>query len=300
MVDVHLALALLIAIPQDRPFSIVFVGDAQQLPSVGPGTFLADIISSGLVPVIALQTIHRQAHGSGILIAAADILAGAVPQSGERSGTDDLFMVARTDADAARSTLLEIVVNRLPGLGFDVKRDVVVLAPTRRGPLGVNLLNEALQEKINPDGAPIRVTKGRLRLNDRVMCTKNRYDLEVFNGEMGWVVRDTAGHLEVDFDGRLVLWPLAELQGLDLAYAVTIHKSQGSEYPAVVLALHKSHGVMLQRELFYTAITRASRFAVVIGDPHSWAQASRRSRMSRRYTALAERIQVIQGESASE
>ena len=164
----------------------------------------------------------------------------------------------------------------------------------------MNVLNEALQEKINPDGEPVRVTKGRLRLNDRVMCTKNRYDLEVFNGELGWVVRDNAGHLEVDFDGRIVLWPLAELHGLELAYAVTIHKSQGSEYPAVVLALHKSHGVMLQRELFYTAVTRASRFAVVIGDPQSWAQASRRSRMSRRYTALAERIQLINGDSVSE
>ena len=129
------------------------------------------------------------------------------------------------------------------------------------------------------------------------MGTKNRYDLEVFNGELGWVVRDHAGHLEIDFDGRIVLWPLGELHGLDLAYAVTIHKSQGSEYPAVVLALHKSHGVMLQRELFYTAITRASRFAVVIGDPHSWAQACLRSRMTRRHTTLAQRIQLFDEDS---
>ncbi|MEN0067665.1 MAG: ATP-dependent RecD-like DNA helicase [Myxococcota bacterium] len=291
MVDLELMCALLEACPVDRPqFALVLVGDADQLPSVGPGQILRDIVSAGAVNVARLTTVHRQAQDSGILDAAQRIHRGEVPISGEVSGADDVFCVARDDPQRARDAIVRIVAERLPAKGFEALRDVQVLAPTRRGPLGTQELNRVLQATLNPKSEGLKRGDREYRVRDRVLCTKNRYDVEVFNGDVG-VIRDLhKGALEIDFDGRVVRWERDDLNMLDLAYAMTVHKSQGSEYPAVVLALHHSHGIMLKRNLFYTASTRAKRFLCIVGSPRAWTRAVRTQNEDDRHTALAARL----------
>ncbi len=292
MVDLPLMASLVEALPDEteRAFSVVLVGDADQLPSVGPGQVLRDIIDSGTVPVVRLQRIYRQAQESGIVEAAASIHTGVVPRSGESAGYKDFFAVPRRDPERARESLLHIVSQRLPANGFDARTDVQVLAPTRRGPLGTQTLNRELQLALNPDGAVLSKRNAEFRAGDRVLCIRNRYDVDVFNGDVGLVKDQFSGGLLVDFDGREVEWKWDELPMLDLAYAMTVHKSQGSEYPAVVLALDRSHGIMLRRNLFYTAVTRARRFMCIIGDPVGWERAARTVGDDRRFTALAQRL----------
>ncbi len=291
MVDLELMAALLEACPVDRSaFSLVLVGDADQLPSVGPGQILRDVVQAGTVPVARLTTVHRQARDSGILDAAQRIHRGEVPVSGEVSGLDDVFCIGRDEAVRARDTIVRIVSERLPAKGFEALRDVQVLAPTRRGPLGTQELNRVLQATLNPSNEGLKRGDREYRVGDRVLCTKNRYDVEVFNGDVG-VIRDLhRGALEIDFEGRIVRWEREDLNTIDLAYAMTVHKSQGSEYPAVVLALHQSHGIMLKRNLFYTAVTRAKRFLCVVGSPRAWERAVRTQNENERNTALAERL----------
>jgi exodeoxyribonuclease V alpha subunit len=193
-------------------------------------------------------------------------------------------------------TVLAVVRERLPTHGFDPIRDVQVLAPTRRGPLGTERLNARLQDALNPrerDGGEVpELVRGErvFRLGDRVLCIRNRYDVEVFNGDVGTVVGVERTGLRIDFDGREVPWERDDLPLLDLAYAVTVHKSQGSEYPAVVLALHGSHSLMLRRNLFYTALTRAKRFVCVVGSERAWARAVARDEGEARRTGLTERL----------
>ncbi len=297
MIDVELMAALLSALPPDRPsVPLVFVGDADQLPSVGPGQVLRDLVASSCMPVARLEHVHRQAEGSGILEAAAAVQEGRVPTSGERSGQRDVFLLHRPDAERALETLLAVVQKRLPAHGFHPIRDVQVLAPTRRGPLGTERLNVQLQQALNPrerDGAAVpEIVRGEriFRLGDRVLCVRNRYDVEVFNGDVGAVVGVERTGLTIDFDGRQVVWERDDLPLLDLAYAVTVHKSQGSEYPAVVLALHPSHSLMLRRNLFYTALTRAKRFVCVVGSERAWSTAVAQSKGDVRRTALTERL----------
>jgi exodeoxyribonuclease V alpha subunit len=294
MIDLPLMRTLLEALPipdpGHPPFSLVLVGDADQLPSVGPGQVLRDLIDSATIPVVRLERIYRQAARSGIVVAANTILDGRVPASGERSGHDDFFAVHREEGDRGRDTALQIVSERLPALGFDALRDIQVLAPTRRGPLGTEVLNQELQARLNPDGAPIKRGNREFRVGDRVLCTRNRYDVEVFNGDVGWVRAAGSSGLEVEFYGRSVQWAWDDLDLLDLAYAMTVHKAQGSEYPAVVLALHSSHGIMLRRNLFYTAVTRARRFFCMVGNTRAWHRAVGRVGGDERWTALAERL----------
>jgi len=291
MVDIDLMGALLEACPVDRPgFALVLVGDADQLPSVGPGQILRDVVRAGSIAVARLTTVHRQAAESGILDAARRIHAGEVPVSGEVSGMDDVFCIARDDPHRARDTIVRVVAERLPAKGFEALRDVQVLAPTRRGPLGTQELNKVLQATLNPKSEGLRRGDREYRVGDRVLCTRNRYDVEVFNGDVG-VIRDLhRGALEIDFEGRVVKWEREDLDMIDLAYAMTVHKSQGSEYPAVVLALHHSHGIMLKRNLFYTAVTRAKRFLCLVGSPRAWTRAARTQSENERYTALGERL----------
>ncbi len=291
MVDVELMAALLEACPVSREgFTLLLVGDADQLPSVGPGQVLRDLIQSGVVPVARLTTVHRQAGDSGIIDAAADIHGGRVPRSGERSGAADVFLLPRDAPEDAIDTIVKVVAERLPANGFEALRDVQVLAPTRRGPLGTEVLNLKLQARLNPDGVGLQRGEREFRVGDRVLCTKNRYDVEVFNGDVGRVVDVRGAVLDVDFDGRRVPWEREDLGLLDLAYAMTVHKSQGSEYPAVVLALHPSHGIMLRRNLFYTAATRAKRFLCVVGGPGGWERAVRAHGGDERNTGLADRL----------
>ncbi|MCB9681596.1 MAG: ATP-dependent RecD-like DNA helicase [Alphaproteobacteria bacterium] len=290
MVDVKLMAAVLDALPWSKPCRLVLVGDADQLPSVGPGQVLRDLVDSGALPVARLAHVHRQGARSGIVAGAAQVHAGQVPVSGEATGHDDFFLVARDDTDAARAALVEIVTRRLPARGFDPVEDVCVLAPTRKGPLGTGELNELLRTALNPTDARIQVGGRSYGVGDRVICTRNRYDLGVFNGDLGRVVQAAPDGLTVRFDDATVPWPRDELDQIELAYAVTVHKSQGSEYPAVVLLLHGSHTILLRRNLFYTAITRARRFFCCVGAPSAWARAVAQQRGDVRHTTLASRL----------
>lgn len=271
MVDVRLMAALLDAMPTEGNPPLVLVGDADQLPSVGPGQVLRDLVASGCVPVARLTTVHRQAAQSGIVQAARRIGAGEVPVSGEVSGAKDFFVVERPDPAQAQQTLVEVVAERLPAKGLDPFRDVVVLTPTRKGPLGTQELNDRLRRALHPRAAQ---HKARLLEGDKVHCVRNRYDLDVYNGDMGRVEEVGRQVVRIRFDDRVVDWPREDLDQIELAYAVTVHKSQGSEYPAVVLALHRSHGIMLRRTLVYTAVTRARDFFCLVGERSALARSA--------------------------
>jgi len=295
MVDLPLMAAMLEALPA-RPVALVLVGDSEQLPSVGPGQVLHDLIASQVVPVARLSRVYRQGEGSGILDAAARIQAGELPVSGEQAPFADCFLLERPEVDRAVETLLTVVADRLPARGFDPLVDVQVLTPVRRGPLGTQGLNVVLQDRLNPDGKEIKRGGRAFRVGDRVICTRNRYDVEVFNGDVGRVLGADREGLLVSFEGRRVPWLWEELGSLDLAYAITVHKAQGSEYRAVVLALHPSHGIMLRRTLFYTAITRAREFLCVVGASRAWARAVGQTGGEERLTRLAERLRRAAGQ----
>ncbi|MCB9678583.1 MAG: ATP-dependent RecD-like DNA helicase [Alphaproteobacteria bacterium] len=288
MVDLPLMRALMEALPYPgEDFSLVLVGDADQLPSVGPGQILADVIASQAVPVVTLDTVHRQAQDSGIVAAAHAIRSGHLPARSSPGG--DAFLIEREEASQVQETLLKVVRDRLPANGF-APEQIQVLTPVRRGPLGTGELNQRLQRALNGEAEVLREGERELRVGDRVICTRNNYDLEVFNGDLGVALRAVKDGIEIEFDGRNVVFPWDELTSIELAYAVTVHKSQGSEYPAVVLLLHHSHGLMLRRNLFYTAATRAKRFLCVVGTERAWGRAVRDNRSDARNTALAERL----------
>lgn len=286
MVDEYLLHATLRALPAFA--RLLIVGDVDQLPSVGAGNVLGDIIASNVVPTVRLKTVFRQAAEGGIVPAAHTINVGAYP----RFNTSDFMLVERRTPPQAVETILEIVANRIPArFGLDPRRDVQVLSPMRRGDAGANRLNEALQAALNPDGAPLP-RAGGLRVGDKVMQVRNNYELDVFNGDTG-VVRSLhaeAGEIEVDFGDRVIIYPLDELDNLALAYATTVHKSQGSEYPAVVLALLPQHFMLLQRNLLYTAVTRGKQLVVIVGDSKALRSAIRNADTMRRHTRLAERL----------
>ncbi|MFZ5478034.1 MAG: ATP-dependent RecD-like DNA helicase [Myxococcota bacterium] len=288
MVDLRLFAALLDALPPRC--RLVLVGDADQLPSVGAGDVLRDVIASEVVPVARLAEVYRQAADSGIVRNAWRVNRGEVPISAEKEGgARDFFVVTREDATDARETVLQVVRERLPRLGFDPRRDVQVLTPMHAGPLGTVALNAALGAALNPDGAPLRWGERTFRVGDRVIQTRNDYDADVFNGDVGRVVSVEHG-LTVDFDGREVTLAGDALDALDPAWAISIHKSQGSEYPAVVVAVHTSHFVLLRRNLLYTALTRAKRFACVVGSARALRTAVGRTGGDARWTGLAGRL----------
>lgn len=288
MLDLRLMASLLDALPDGC--RLVLVGDADQLPSVGAGQVLADLLAAGTIPVATLREVYRQAADSGIVRNAWRVHEGEVPLSSDREdgAQADFFVLAREEAADALATVLKVVTHNLPRRGFDPHTDVQVLTPMHSGPLGTVALNEALQAALVPDGA--RGPRG-LRVGDRVLQTRNDYDLDVFNGDTGRVV-SVDGGLTVDFDGRTLTLPPDSQDDLEPAWAMSIHKSQGSEYPAVVVVLHRSHRIMLRRNLLYTAITRARRFCVVIGDAGALRTAVTTHAADRRYTRLAERLSV--------
>lgn len=286
MIDCPLMFHLLKAIP---PFArLILVGDVDQLPSVGPGNVLFDIIASQTVPVARLRTIFRQAAQSGIISNAHLINRGAYPVF----NNDDFFLIERHEPEKALETVIELVLNRIPGhFGIDPVRDIQVLAPMRRGDSGVNRLNEALQLALNPEGLP--VPRRAFRQGDKVMQLRNNYDLDVFNGDVGIIslVDIEAAELEVTFDDeRKVLYRFDEADNLGLAYAATVHKSQGSEYPVVVLAFLPQHYMMLQRNVLYTGITRAKRLVILVGNGKAVGMAVRNSKTAQRNTRLPERL----------
>ena len=286
MVDVYLMHSLLKAVP---PHARLFlVGDVDQLPSVGPGNVLLDVIASGVVPVVWLKTVFRQAAKSGIVANAHRINQGQHP----RSNNEDFFFIERREPAKALDTIIELVTTRIPRkFEVDPMRDIQVLAPMHRGDAGVTRLNEALQEALNPDGAP--VPRKGFRVGDKVMQLRNDYELDVYNGDIGRIsnLDPEAKELYVQFDdGRVVLYPFDELDSLTLAYAATVHKSQGSEYPCVVIPLLTQHFLLLQRNVLYTAVTRGKRLVIIVGDWKAVSMATRNNKIARRNTRLAERL----------
>jgi exodeoxyribonuclease V alpha subunit len=289
MVDLPMADALLAAVGAGT--RLVLVGDVDQLPSVGPGAVLRDVIASGVVPTVRLVHVFRQAKQSLIVENAHRINAGELPESAATDAAGaDFFVVERKDPEQARATVVELVSRRIPQrFGLDPLRDVQVLVPMHRGEAGAAALNAALQQALNPSGRPA----GRnLRVGDKVMQLKNDYDKDVWNGDLGVVARaDEDGPVVVRFeDGRSVEYAPEDTEDLTLAYACTIHKSQGSEYPAVVVVLLTSHFVMLSRNLLYTAVTRGKRLVVLVAHKRALEVAVREDRRGERRSSLARRL----------
>ncbi len=290
MLDTPLARRLLLALPDAA--RLVIVGDVDQLPSVGPGRVLGDLIDSGEIPVVRLTEIFRQAQKSLIVVNAHRVIHGELPVRGVKP-EEDFFVANREDPATALAEVTDLVVTRISAqFGFDPIRDIQVLAPMRRGALGVENLNAELQSLLNPRGETPKWAGRRLRRGDRVMQRSNNYDLEVFNGEIGSVTGfDREERLVlVNFDDRVVGYPTRNLDELELAYAITIHKSQGSEFPCVVIVMHTQHFVMLQRNLLYTAITRGKRLVIVVGNRRALAIATETETTQRRETLLVERL----------
>jgi exodeoxyribonuclease V alpha subunit len=292
MIDVSLAAALLEALPTAA--RLVVVGDADQLPSVGPGAFLRDLIESGAVPTVRLNEIFRQASQSAIVIGAHRILEGIAPASGSADDPSaDFFVIPRRDPERAKEVVCELVTRRIPRrFGFDPMTEVQVLSPMHRGPAGTITLNAELQAMLNPSGPTIENRGQKLRTGDKVMQTKNDYERDVYNGDIGTIARVVPGErtIEVRFDDRVVEYRDADIDALVLAYATSIHKSQGSEYPAVVIPLLTTHFVMLSRNLVYTGVTRARRLCVLVADPRALELALAETRREERLTRLAERL----------
>jgi exodeoxyribonuclease V alpha subunit len=271
---------------------LLLVGDVDQLPSVGPGQVLGDIIASGAIAVARLTEVFRQAAESRIVVNAHRINRGEMPEWPRRGENSDFFFVEAKEPEDGAAKVVEIVRDRIPKrFGLDSVRDVQVLCPMQRGALGARALNGDLQKALNPNMAEkIERFGSAFAPGDKVMQTENDYDREVFNGDLGRVLRidQTEGVLIADFDGREVEYPFGELDALVPAYATTIHKSQGSEYPAVVITLATQHYTMLARNLVYTAVTRGKRLVVIVGQRKALAIAVRTHGSKRRWTKLRE------------
>jgi exodeoxyribonuclease V alpha subunit len=292
MIDIELMRALLDALSPRA--ALVLVGDADQLPSVGPGQVLADVIASQVIPVVRLTEVFRQAETSRIIAAAHAINHGEVPEGARSPEEGDFFVVDMASAEDGANKIVEIVTSRLPRrFGLDPVREIQVLTPMNKGPLGSQSLTQALREVLNParEGAIVR-DFGAFAPRDKVMQIDNDYDREIFNGDIGFVVRTDPklGQLTVAFDGREVHYTSAQLDSLVPAYATTIHKAQGSEYPAVVVALSNAHYPMLARNLLYTAITRGKRLVVVVAERRALRMAAEDAMGRRRWTRLRERL----------
>ena len=293
MLDTHLAFHLFEAIPVGC--QVVLVGDVDQLPPIGPGKVLSDLIASEVVPVVRLKEIFRQAE-SGLIVQNAHRIRQGQSLVLERDRPVDFYLIARSDPEELLATLEELVANRVPNrFGFDPMVDLQVLTPMRRGLVGAENLNRRLQNLINARGAPIDLTNGRLRSGDRVMQVRNNYDLDVFNGDIGIVVGPSSDGetVQIRFDDRVVTFQSADLDEVVLAYACSVHKAQGSEFPCVILVLHGQHYVMLQRNLLYTGVTRGERLVIVLGEPKSVSIALANDRPTTRFTMLADRLRAI-------
>jgi exodeoxyribonuclease V alpha subunit len=296
MVDVPLMSHLLRAVPGRG--SLLLVGDVDQLPSVGPGLVLRDLIESGAVPVVRLTEVFRQAANSRIITNAHRINQGLLPELPEAGAEQDFYFVERDEPERASQTLLELVKRRIPArFKLDAIRDVQVLSPMNRGALGVRELNARLQAELNPARAEAPMVEKfgwQFRVGDKVIQTENDYDKEVFNGDIGQVVRiePVEREVTVSFPPREVVYDYGELDELALAYAITIHKSQGSEFPAVVIPLAIQHYLLLQRNLVYTGVTRGKRLVVLVGQKKALAAAVRNNRTARRFSGLLARLKM--------
>ncbi|VAW88851.1 RecD-like DNA helicase YrrC [hydrothermal vent metagenome] len=293
MVDLELMYALVSAIPQEA--ALLLIGDQDQLPSVGPGAILADIIQSNCIPTVCLTEIFRQAKTSNIIVNAHRINHGEMllePKAGVP--LDDFYFIACKTPEQIHDKLLTVVTSRIPErFGFHPIQDIQVLTPMNKGGLGTRSLNVELQKRLNQNKGPVISRQGiNYALGDKVIQTVNNYDKAVFNGDIGFIEHINAADriLSVNFDGQGVEYTSTELTELSLAYATTIHKSQGSEYPAVVVLLSTQHYTLLERNLLYTAVTRGKELVVVIAQPRALELAIGNVRVSSRVTRLAERL----------
>lgn len=291
MLDIELMHAVLEAMR--RGTKLILVGDADQLPSISAGNVLRDIIASKTVPVVRLKQVHRQSANSWICYNARHINRGEkIHIDNERS--EDFFFIERNTAQHAAETIVRLASMAIPiKHSLDPIRDIQVLCPQKKGSLGTATLNAELQSILNPTvpGKPEwRLNKDTVfRAGDRVMHTRNNYQLEVFNGEVGTVC-GIEKHLTVDFGDREVTYDRSDSMQLMLCYASTIHKSQGSEYPCVIVACHSAHWHMLSRPLLYTAVTRAQRYVYLVGDQKGLNRAIQNNQVVKRYTSLRERL----------
>ena len=295
MIDVPLANQLLKAVGTST--AMILVGDVDQLPSVGPGQFLGDLIDAGAVPVIRLTEVFRQAASSRIVRSAHQINQGIVPSLPEKGEASDFYFIAADDPETIAQTVVDLVQTRLPKK-FDVDpvRDIQVLCPMNRGITGARGINQALQAALNPPGEQsIDKFGNRFGVGDKVMQIENNYDRDVFNGDIGFVtgIDMDDEELAVEFDGRLVSYPFSELDELVLCYATTIHKSQGSEYPVVVIPISTQHYMMLKRNLIYTGITRGKTLVVLVGQKKALAMAVKGKQVVRRWSKLKERLSKL-------
>ncbi|AOY59850.1 SF1B family DNA helicase RecD2 [Desulfococcus multivorans] len=291
MIDTVLMHHLLKAVPATA--TLILVGDVNQLPSVGPGNVLGDIIASGTVPVIVLEEIFRQARESDIVVGAHRINRGELPRFNPTAPGTDFYFIRKEAPEAVLDIILKLVTERIPRrFGFDPVDDIQVLTPMHRGLVGAGNLNIALQEALNPGEAGVLRGQRIYKAGDKVMQIRNNYDKEIFNGDIGRIVRITPEDqtLVIAFDGREVVYDYADLDEIVLAYAISVHKSQGSEYPVVVMPVLVQHYMLLQRNLIYTGVTRGRNLVILVGTKKALAMGIRNDKTRRRHTRLRHRL----------
>jgi exodeoxyribonuclease V alpha subunit len=277
---------------------VILVGDVDQLPSVGPGNVLKDIIRSGRFTVVTLTEIFRQVQESMIVVNAHKVNQGQFPvlKEVDKPEESDFQFIQEEDPEKILQHILDLCSERIPRqFGFHPLREVQVLTPMHKGTIGVANLNIELQKRLN--SGPSGITRGAwsFRAGDKVMQIVNNYDKDIFNGDIGWILKIDSEEREVviDFDGRLVPYDYSDLDEIVLAYAVSVHKSQGSEYPVVILPVVTQHYLLLQRNLIYTGITRAKKRVILIGTKKALGIAIRNNKPQRRYTLLSERLAAL-------
>ncbi len=292
MIDTYLMYQLLCALKPGC--ALVLVGDVHQLPSVGPGNILADIINSGIVPVAELTEIFRQAQQSRIVMNAHRINKGqGLLDAEDTNKLTDFYFIEKDDPEAALKTIIEVTSRRIPArFKLNPMQDVQIITPMHKGLIGTENLNRELQQVLNPGYVILERGSRCFRAGDKVMQVKNNYDLDVFNGDIGSIMSASAEKKTaiVMFDDRPVSYSFNDLDDLVPAYAISVHKSQGSEFPAVVMPLLTQHYIMLQRNLLYTAITRGKRLVVIVGSRKALALAIANDKPRLRYTGLCERL----------
>jgi exodeoxyribonuclease V alpha subunit len=292
MIDVLLMRSLLRAVPNES--GLLIIGDVDQLPSVGPGQVLADIIAANVLPVVGLTEVFRQAAGSRVITNAHRINRGQMPELTNGNAPSDFYFIDAEQPEDGVAKIVAVVRDRIPkAFGLNPIRDVQVLCPMNRGGLGARSLNIELQKALNPPGETYVERFGwTYGAGDKVMQVENDYDREVYNGDLGIVqgIDEEEAELVVAFDGRDVRYGFGELDELVLAYATTIHKSQGSEYPAVVIPLVTQHYMMLARNLLYTGVTRGKRLVVLVGQRKALAIAVRSQGSHRRWSKLRDHL----------
>ena len=296
MMDTLLFYHLLKAVPLGA--TLVLVVDVHQLPSVGPGNVLSDIITSGVVPVVELTEIFRQSAESEIICNAHLINKGEIPSlESSKERLSDFYFIHQNDAEKAAELIVDLVRNHIPRrFNLDPVDDIQVLTPMHKGAVGAGRMNASLQEALNPHGIEVRRGDRCFRLHDKVMQIRNNYDKDVFNGDMGRIsfmdVRERT--LSITFDERVVPYEFDELDEIAPAYAISIHKSQGSEYPAVVIPVMMQHYVLLQRNLIYTGVTRGKKLVILVGESRALHMAVKNNKTRKRFTRLAQRLTPVE------